>query len=242
VRAALLGWAGATVVAAGIAWGQAAPPAPPPPPKPGTPTAYWLEAQQTVSGDSASARYARLAGRFPRHPTGEAALFELAEYHYARGDYQGARGEFDRVRGASFRLARYREAVCTYALGDPVRARNLARDLVRRREDPVTWLAAMLVAQTWETEGRLPEALTAYRRLLDLPPGPSQPAALLGAARVAERSKEHKESLEYLNSLLKNYPNVPEAAESRDLLQSEAPHPGEPGTEKGSSPKPSSSP
>jgi tetratricopeptide (TPR) repeat protein len=204
-------------------------PATPPPPRPGTPAAYWLEAQQTVSGDSASARYARLAARFPRHPSGEAALYELAEYHYARGDYQAARGEFDRVRGPLFRDARYREAVCTYALGDPVRARNLARDLVRRREDPVTWLAAMLMAQTWENEGRLPEALTAYRRLLDLPAGPAQPAALLGAARVAERTKEHSESLEYLNALLKRYPNAPEAAESRDLLQSMEPPPGEAG-------------
>jgi tetratricopeptide (TPR) repeat protein len=205
----------------------------PAPPRPGSPAAYWLEAHQTVSGDSASARYARLAARFPRSPAGEAALFELAEYHYARGDYQAARGEFDRVRGPQFRQARSREAVCTFAVGDPVRARNLARDLVRRREDPLTWLAAMLVAQTWESEGRLPEALTAYRRLLDLPPGPSQPAALLGAARVAERSREHKESLEYLDALLKHYPNAPEAAESRDLLESEAPKPGEPGAEKG---------
>jgi tetratricopeptide (TPR) repeat protein len=221
------------MVAAAVAIAQA----PPAPPRPGTPAAYWLEAQQAVNGDSASVRYARLASRFPRNPSGQAALFELAEYHYARGDYQAARGEFDRVRGPQFRDARYREAVCTFALGDPVRARNLARDLVRRREDPVTWLAAMLMAQTWETEGRLPEALTAYRRLLDLPAGPAQPAALLGAARVAERSKEHKESLEYLNALLKRYPNAPEAAESRDLLESEAPPPGEPGAEKGAKPR-----
>lgn len=205
---------------------------PPAPPRPGTPAAYWIDAQQTVNGDSASARYARLASRFPRNPTGEAALYELAEYHYARGDYQAARGEFDRVRGTRFREARYREAVCTFALGDPVRARNMARDLVRRREDPVTWLAALLMAQTWESEGRFPEALTAYRRLLDLPSGPAQPAALLGAARVAERTKEHKESLEYLSALLKRFPNSPETAESRDLLQSQEPPPVEPG-EKG---------
>jgi len=235
MRAAVAVGAGALL--AGLAWAQApAPPTPlPPPPRPGTPAWYWIQAQQTVAGDSASARYARLSARFPRHPLGEAALYELAEYHYARGDYQTARGEFDRVRGPQFHEARYREAVCTYALGDPMRARNLARDLVRRREDPLTWLAAMLVAQTWETEGRLPEALAAYRRLLDLPPGPSQPAALLGAARVAERSKEHKESLEYLGALLKRYPNAPEAAESHDLLESEAPHPGESGAEKGAS-------
>jgi tetratricopeptide (TPR) repeat protein len=220
------------IAAAVLVIAQASPPAAPPP-RPGTPAAYWLDAQQTVNGDSASARYGRLAARFPRNPSGEAALFELAEYHYARGDYQTARGEFDRVRGPQFREARYREAVCVYALGDPVRARNLARDLARHREDPVTWLAALLMAQTWESEGRMPEALTAYRRLLDLPPGPAQPAALLGAARVAERTKEHKESLEYLNALLKRYPNAPEAAESRDLLQSEAPPPGEPGAEKG---------
>ena len=208
------------------------PPAPPAPPRPGTPAAYWIEAQATVNGDSASARYARLAARFPRNPVGAASLYEVADYHYARGDYQGARGEFDRVRGPQFRMARYREAVCIYALGDPVRARNIARDLVRRREDPVTWLAALLVAQTWESEGRLPEALTAYRRVLDLPPGPAQPAALLGAARVAERTKEHNESLEYLSALVKHYPTAPETAESRDLLESQAPPPAEPGTEK----------
>src|SRR5262250_1257206 len=116
---------------------QATPPPAPPPPRPGTPAAYWIEAQETVNGDSASARYGRLAARFPRNPSGAAALYELAEYHYARGDYQTARGEFDRVRGPLYRDARYREAVCIYALGDPVRARNVARDLVRRREDPV---------------------------------------------------------------------------------------------------------
>ena len=88
----------------------------------------------------------------------------------------------------------------------------------------------------------MPEALTAYRRLLDLPPGPAQPAALLGAARVAERTKEHKESLEYLNALLKRYPNAPEAAESRDLLQSEAPPPAETGPQKGGTPSRDGSP
>jgi len=220
------------VLAIALAVIQTPPPAPAPP-RPGTPAAYWIEAQATVSGDSAAARYARLASRFPRNPVGAAALYELAEYHYARGDYQTARSEFDRVRGPQFRMARYREAVCIYALGDPVRGRNLARDLVRRREDPVTWLAAMLVAQTWESEGRLPEALSAYRRLLDLPAGPAQPAALLGAARVAERTKAHDESLEYLAALLKRYPNAPETAESRDLLRSQAPPPAEAGAEKG---------
>src|SRR5207247_5792569 len=102
-----------------------------------------------------------------------------ADYHYARGDYPTARAEYARVRGPETRGARLGAAMCSYALGDPRRARAEARALFHRRDDPITWLASLLVAQCWESEGRLPDALAAYRRLLDLPPGPAQPAALL---------------------------------------------------------------
>jgi TolA-binding protein len=201
----------------------------PAPPKPGSPAALWIEAQQTVHGDSAAARYTRLANRFGRQTMGEAAVFELADYLYARGDYAAARSAYARVHGPQARHARLGEALCLFALGDPARARMVARGQIKRHDDPITWLASLLVAQCYENEGRLPEAFAAYRRLLDLPAGPAQPAALLGAARLAERSGEHKEARENIDRLRSRYPNSPETAESRDLLRSAAPKPGESG-------------
>ena len=223
------GLAAAGALAAAVALAQVRGVPAPTPPKPGSPAALWIDAQTTVGGDSAVARYSRLASRFARQPMGEAALFELAEYQYARGDYVTARATYAHVHGPQARNARLGEALCLYALGDPARARVMARSQIKRRDDPLTWLASLLVAQCWENEGRLPEALAAYRRLLDLPPGPAQPAALLGAARLAERSGEHKEAREDLERLRGHYPNSPEAAESRDLLRSAAPKPGESG-------------
>jgi len=223
------GLAAAGALMAAIALAQVRGTPAPPPPKPGSPTALWIEAQTTVNGDSAAARYTRLANRYGRQAIGEAAVFELAEYLYARGDYAAARSAYARVRGPQARNARLGEALCLFALGDPGRARMVARAQIKRHDDPITWLASLLVAQCYENDGRLPEALAAYRRLLDLPAGPAQPAALLGAARLAERSGEHKEALEDIARLRKSYPNSPEAAESRDLLRSAAPKPGESG-------------
>lgn len=187
----------------------------PPPPRPGTPAALWLEAHHAVRGDEAAASYRTLAERYPRHPLGEGALCELADYQYARGEYDAARMLYRRVRGSEARRARFGEALATFALGDPAQAREQARALLRERNDPMTWRAALLVAQSWEAERRVPETLAAYRRLLELPAGAGQPTALLGAARAAERAGEQEEAARYLLALRERYPESSEAAEAR---------------------------
>jgi len=186
-------------------------------PKPGSAPALWIEAQQIVDGDSAVDRYRRIAQRFPRHPLGQESLSEMADYEYARGEYDAARTLYARVRGAESKRARLGEALSTFALGDPQRALAQARLLVHGRDDPYTWLGSLLIAECWQAEGRLPETLAAYRHLLDLPAGPAQPAALLGAARSAERSGEHEEADGYLKKLRQRFPDSPEAAEARSF-------------------------
>jgi tetratricopeptide (TPR) repeat protein len=200
-----------------------------PAPRPGSPEWLWITAKQAVTGDSAAARYSELVRRHPHHPLGRAALVELADYQYARGDYQAARLLYRRSRGPEARRARLGEALCTYALGDPGEARRAAQSLLHDRSDPLTWLAALLVAQSWEAEGRVPEALAAYRRVLELPTGPAEPAALLGAARTARRAGESAEAARSLALLRTRYAQSPEAAEARDLDRPEADH--EPGSQ-----------
>lgn len=199
--------------------GATALPASPAPPRPGSPEGLWQAARQAVPADSATTRYGELARRYPRHPLAQAALMELGDCQYARGEYQAARQYYRRVRGPAAGRARFGEALCAYALGDPTQARRIAQPLVRERNDPATWLAALLVAQSWEAEGRVPETLTAYRRLLDLPAGPAEPAALLGAARAAERAGQAEASAQHLADLLHRYPNSAESAEARSLAR-----------------------
>jgi tetratricopeptide (TPR) repeat protein len=189
----------------------------PAPPRPGSAEALWLAARTTARGDSAVALYRRLAERFPRHGLGRAAQVEIADFHYARGDYAAALAEYRRVRGPEASRARFHEALCRYALGETAPARQALRGILRRRNDAWHWSASLLLAQTWDADRRASEALAAYRRLLDLPPGPAQPAALLGAARAAERAEESNEAAKYIERLRARYPNSPEAAEAASM-------------------------
>jgi len=204
------------VAAAGPAPAGAAAPGGPPV---SAPERLWQAARAAVLADSAVARYAELARRYPRHALAPAALLELADYQYARGEYQAARPYYRRVRGPLAPRARLGEARCAYALGEPAQARRLAQPLVRERRDPTTWEAALLVAQSWEAEGRIAEAHGAYRRLLELPAGPAEPAALLGAGRAAERAGQSATAAQHLADLLRRYPDSAEAAEARSLAR-----------------------
>jgi TolA-binding protein len=222
VAAALVGLGAGIIAVAAVpeaARGVADRPTPSAPARPGSVEGLWQAARQAVPGDTAMARYGTVVRRYPRHALAQAALMELADYQYAVGECQAARQYYHRVRGPLAARARLGEALCVYALGDPAQARRLAQPLVRAKDAPLTWLAALLVAQSWEAEGRIAETLGAYRRLLELPAGPAQPAALLGAARAAERVGQGDASAQYLAELLRRYPGSPEAAEARSLAR-----------------------
>jgi tetratricopeptide (TPR) repeat protein len=200
---------------------SAPPPAPRPALRPAPPAdpirAEFDEALAPGLGDSTAARLGRFLAVHPHHPLAPHAQFELGTLAYARGEYGDARERFKRARAAELDdEARYWEGLSAFALGRPRDAREAVLPAARAKHDaPRRWDSAYLVALSWAQEGRRPEALAAYRTLLDLPAGPAQAAALYQAQRLAAGLSRADDAAEWGKRLLSAYPNSPEAASFR---------------------------
>ena len=77
---------------------------------------------------------------------------------------------------------------------------------------PRQWDAANLVALSWAQQGNEPEALAAYRKLLALPRGGGEAAALYQAQKLAHDLAHADDASAWGKRLLAEYPESPEAA------------------------------
>jgi tetratricopeptide (TPR) repeat protein len=192
--------------------------APPLKPVPVDPVRAEFDAALTPGlGDSTAHRLDRFLAAHGRHPLAFSAQFELGRLAYAQGDYAQARERFRRARGGALAdEARYWEGLAAFALGRPREARDAVTPAARAtRAAPRRWDSAYLVALSWAQEGKRPEALAAYRALLELPAGPAQASALYQAQRLAHELERADEAAEWGKRLLVAYPRSPEAASFR---------------------------
>ncbi len=184
--------------------------------------ALWRRALSQSDADSAAFLYELLVARHERSPRARQAQLELADLHFSRGAYREAFRHYAAAagKGSLGERARLGEARSRYALAQYPEARQAAGEAMRSPDPRVAWSAGFLVALAWQAEGRTREALSEYLRLLDRPPGPEQPSALLAAARAARSEGRREQAERFLAALHASYPRSYEALEADTVMVS----------------------